>query len=609
MCGEEHGSGPLYVLAHYLADVRVADLCVPWLLPALACYILLSGVDDLFVDVLWLRSWLRSRFSRQSAVRLPRDEELTATPEKRIAIFVPLWHEEGVVGTMLAHNIASIRYRAYDFFVGAYPNDGPTLDAVRAAEARFPNVHLALCPHDGPTSKPDCLNWIYQRMLLYEEAADVHFDVVLTHDAEDVIHPESLRWVNFYAEQYGFVQIPVLAFPTPVTDLTHGVYCDEFAEFQMRDLPVRNRMGGFVPSAGVGTAYTREALEALARSASNRVFEPACLTEDYENGFRLHALGFRQIFVPVTRRGTLVATREYFPRRISRAIRQRTRWTTGIALQSWERHGWNGGVRQIYWLWRDRKGLIGNPFSILTNLVCAYAALTRIWERWTPPPYVVGLLAVTTGLQLIRLAVRIGCTARVYGILFSLLVPARAILANVINTAAVIVALWNYGRARFRGEPLVWVKTEHAYPARTALLADRKKLGEILVSTGYLAADEVDAALALKPSDMRLGEYLVSIGQLTQEEVYEALSLQQQLPLATLDPQSVPRRVARALPAHIAIRWKVLPFRIEGGRLDIAGPELPDVGMETALRNHTSLVVNFHLITPVAYTQLEERLR
>ena len=57
---------------------------------------------------------------------------------------------------------------------------------------RHPNVHLAVCPHDGPTSKADCLNWIYQRMILYEEEHGVQFDIIVTHDAEDIIDPDAL---------------------------------------------------------------------------------------------------------------------------------------------------------------------------------------------------------------------------------------------------------------------------------------------------------------------------------------------------------------------------------------------------------------------------------
>ena len=107
--------------------------------------------------------------------------------------------------------------------------------------------------------------------------------------------------INAYAAHFDFIQIPVLALATPLKALTHGVYCDEFAEYHTRDMAVRSRFGCFLPGAGVGTGYRRAALEALAEESGNRVFEPLGLTEDYETGLRLHRLGFRQVFVPLTR--------------------------------------------------------------------------------------------------------------------------------------------------------------------------------------------------------------------------------------------------------------------------------------------------------------------
>ena len=339
----------------------VAAAC---LLP-LAVWVLLSGLDDLFV----LATFLRTRL-----VPLP---SAGAPNERSIAIFVPCWQEHRVISDMVEHNISAIRYVRYSFFIGAYPNDEPTIDTIRQLEQRHPNVHLCLCPHDGPTSKADCLNWIYQRMLLYEEEHDGHFDIILTQDAEDIIHPEALSEIDKHAGEYDFIQVPVLPLRTPMRGLTHGLYCDDFAEAHTKDLPARQALGGFIPSAGVGTGYTREALELLATRESNRVFEPSCLTEDYENGFRLHMAGCRQLFLPIRfAAGAPLATREYFPQTFSGAVRQRTRWVTGIAFQAWERHGWAGGWRQIYWLWRDRKSLIGYPVSLVSNLLFAYGGGT-----------------------------------------------------------------------------------------------------------------------------------------------------------------------------------------------------------------------------------------
>ena len=356
----------------------------------LAVYLAISGIDDLFVDVAWLTLWLGDR--HKATTPPPRQ------PERRIAVFVPLWRESAVIEQMLSHNIAALNYDRYTFFCGGYPNDQPTLDAVRDMAARSNRVQLAVCPHDGPTSKADCLNWIYQRMLDYERRTGKRFELIVTHDAEDILHPESLQWLSDLSRDYDFIQIPVLALRTPAGAFTHGIYCDEFAEFQTRDLPVRSRLGGFVPSAGVGTGYSRRALDALARVRQNQVFDPESLTEDYENGLRLHELGFRQVFVPPTHAGnSWVATREYFPQSFRAAVRQRTRWVTGISLQSWDRHGWTGSRQQKYWLWRDRKGLIGSPLSLLTNALTVYALASGLWDRVTPPRYVVDMFALTVG--------------------------------------------------------------------------------------------------------------------------------------------------------------------------------------------------------------------
>lgn len=266
-------------------------------------------------------------------------------------------------------------------------------------------------------------------------------------------------------------------------------------------------------------------------------------------------------------------------------------------------------MSQIYWLWRDRKGLIGNPLSLLTNAICLYGIATQIWDRITPAAWQWAVLAITLSLQGLRTCVRIGCSARLYGFRFAVLAPVRSVLANVINASAVFKALNRYARARIRGEALVWLKTEHAYPSRAALLIEHRLLGEILVTSSYIEQADLDWALATKPEGVRIGEHLVRAGKLTEAELYEALSLQQRLPLAVFNADEVPRRVARALPVHVAERWNVLPFRIQAGELHVAGTDIPDQEMESAVRRHTSLEIRFHLVAPDGFRQLEERLK
>jgi adsorption protein B len=110
-------------------------------------------------------------------------------------------------------------------------------------------------------------------------------------------------------------------------------------------------------------------LESLRAQNRGHTFDPDCLTEDYETGLRVFAAGYRQNLVPVRlEKSGPVATREYFPRRWLAAIRQRSRWVAGIALQGWKRHGWCSTGRQCYWFWRDPKGLAANLIAPLAGL-------------------------------------------------------------------------------------------------------------------------------------------------------------------------------------------------------------------------------------------------
>ncbi|HWE50724.1 MAG TPA: glycosyl transferase family protein [Bryobacteraceae bacterium] len=607
---EVSGFSPLTIYAMIL-DHWVASLLAP-----LAIWVLINGLDDLIVDFASLASYIQRKFSTGSALRAPTEEELDNVPPRLMAIFVALWKEHRVIQKMIENNVTKLRYQRFEFFVGAYPNDGPTIAAIREAMARFPNVHISICPHDGPTSKADCLNWIYQRMLLFEEERGVRFDMILTHDAEDLMDPDALRWINYYAQWNDMVQIPVLALPTPLSALSHGVYCDEFAEYQMKDMMARQFLGGFIPSNGVGTGFSREALEGLAQTHSNRIFEPACLTEDYENGWRIHNMGMRQKFIPVQiRYGRAIATREYFPLTFGTAVRQRSRWVTGIGLQSWEFHSARETVRQGYWFWRDRKSVIGNLASPLTNLLFLYGVSSWVratmgHEAWAlaaetrrfAPVYAAGL-----GMQAVQMAIRAGCSARIYGCRFAFFVPLRALVGNWINCFATARAIWGYTKAKLRGEPLRWVKTEHAYPSRASMNGGRRRLREILTGSGWITAAQLESALASRPPGQRLGDYLLSQGLITEADLYEALSLQNNLPLGILNAETVSLPVTRALPSAVSRKWRVLPFRIAAGELHLAGTEVPHDEMHREIMTFTSLEVRFHLITPTEYADLAGR--
>jgi adsorption protein B len=584
-----------------LFDHLVAACLVP-----LAAWILLSGLDDLFIDLVFFLTG-RKQFRR------PAESELDQAPQRRMAILVPLWREHRVIGRMLEHNLSVIHYENYDIFVGVYPNDELTARAVAGIERRHPRVHLALCPHDGPTSKGDCLNWIYRRMTDYETRQGVRFEVVVTHDAEDLIHRESLRLINWFSRSYDMVQIPVLPLPTGLDEFTHGIYCDEFAEYQLKDIPARQRLRGFLPSNGVGTGFARAALERLGAAHQGCIFDPECVTEDYENGYRLNVLGHRQVFVPIRLDAAApAATREYFPRNFRSAVRQRSRWVAGIALQGWQRHGWRPW-RQVYWLWRDRKGLVGNLLSPAGNLlllcgVSSYLLTARTGHAWHLGSYIplwlTRVYAITLGISMLQAMVRAHCSARIYGWRFAAASPLRIFWSNLVNCAATVAAVRQFMAARLDHRTLAWYKTEHAYPAHRTPEQGRPRLGEVLIGMNRVSTGQLEAALREVPQGLRLGEYLLQLQEISEEHLYQALSFQAGIPCGLPNSAEVNRLATRALPAAAALRWKVMPYRVDAGQLHLVTADVPSDAMIRELNRLSELELRFHLIRPTEFENL-----
>ncbi|HZS54069.1 MAG TPA: glycosyl transferase family protein [Bryobacteraceae bacterium] len=582
----------------------------PWVLATLACLLLLSGIDD-FIPVLICvcHRWHR----RCPETDVPGDDE----PDRRIAIFVPCWKEADVIGGMVRSNLARIRYSNFDFFIGVYPNDQPTCDAALDVAAGIANVHVVVCPNAGPTSKADCLNAIYHGMVTFEDANRLRFDTIVLHDAEDVIHADALSVINRERRRYEMVQVPVLPLPTPPGDFTHGIYCDEFAEFQLIDMHARQYSKSFVPSNGVGTGFSRDTLERLAAQRGAEIFDQSSLTEDYDIGVQIHLAGLRQLFFRLERgpRG-IIATREYFPRKVRTAIRQRTRWITGIALQSWERHGWRGSLRTRYWFWRDRKGLLTNPLSLLTNLVFLAGvtdwllslSLHRPWLFAVANRWVVQLCVATACLQVFRLILRSVCVGRLFGVAMAATVALRCFHTNFINCAASMFALRNYLRSRLRREALPWAKTDHSYPVLAAMDVHRADLNEVLVKCGYISQDQLAALAEHLGPEEDLVEFLLTGGFISEHDLCRAMSLQSGLPWSDVDIARVNREVLRNLPVRVQKDFNVLPFRVSAGRLHVATTRVPEAHVFELVSRFTRLSIEFQLVTRLNYAQLRELL-
>ncbi len=560
-----------------------------------AVIILVSSIDDLIIDAwYWVhRIWRRLTVLDRKDYRPLTVEQLHARPEQPLAVMVPAWLEYDVIAQMLETMVGTLDYHHYRIFVGTYPNDTQTIAEVERMRVRYRQLERVEVPHAGPTCKADCLNWIIQAIVLHEQRVGEPFAGIVLHDSEDVLHPLELKFFNYLLPRKDMIQLPVVSLEREWYELVAGTYMDEFAEWHAKDLVVRESVTGVVPSAGVGTCFSRRAIQALLDGTHNQPFNTDSLTEDYDVGSRLGKLGMRSIFArfPVQFRvrrkswfglrpdRALTVTmplcvREFFPGTLRTAYRQKARWVLGIGLQSWEQIGWKGSLATKYLLFRDRKGIVTSFVSVLAYLLVADFILLWMLDasgatgvRFPSPVdegswlgTVIGLNAVALVLRLVQ---RVYFVNRLYGWEQALMSVPRMVVGNVVNFLATARAWKLFLGHLLLGRDLAWDKTMHDFPSTAQIARTRRRLGDLL--GGWQAVDQahLDAALAeQRTRGVPLGRILLSHGWLDDETLAEALAYQSGLPRAYPDAAEIERHAA-CLPAQLCVRWQVLALGVE----------------------------------------------
>ncbi|PKR51799.1 cyclic di-3',5'-guanylate-activated glycosyltransferase NfrB [Thalassospira marina] len=561
----------------------------------LAGTIFLLGIDDLFIDIVY---WARTCFRhfRIYDKYAPADQKrLYGVPEKPLAIMVPAWQEVGVVGEMARLAAATLDYENYQIFVGTYPNDPDTQRDVDAVCKQFPNVHKVVCVRPGPTSKADCLNNIIDAILTFEANASIQFAGFILHDAEDVISPLELRLFNYLLPKKDLIQVPVYPYPPKWWGFTAGHYADEFAEYHGKDVIVREALSGQVPSAGVGTCFSRRAIAALLEDGDGIAFDVQSLTEDYDIGFRLKQKGMVCIFarfsvsdpslalktrwVPGMNRATaqVICVREHFPRSFGHAVRQKSRWITGIVFQGTSNLGWSPRGVINYFLWRDRRGLLTNLLGLLVNILLVVTLImwlitTFVPEAWHFPsilgddPALKAVLLCNGVLLANRLFQRCYFVTRFYGIHQGLLSIPRVVWSNVINFCANLRALRQVVKIG-DSRRVAWDKTSHEFPTVDATA--QVPIGQRLIQKGLLAPEQLEAAIT-SPDRRRLGRELMVRGLINSTQLVEVLAEQAGMEWEDLDPFAISADLIEKFPRYLALRYAVVPIEQQGETLVLA---------------------------------------
>ncbi len=469
------------------------------LIPVLSLVFLVCAIDDLLIDLTFWARWLYRASFKRHRIRTIDAAMLREKPEQWIAVMVPAWDESAVIEPMLRNLLRRADYQHFRVFVGMYPNDAATRAAVARVAADEPRVIEVLNAKPGPTCKADCLNAIVAGINRYEAKHGCRFEIYSMQDCEDVVHPLAWRLFNWLIPRKDMVQLPVLSLPRRWWQWTAAHYQDEFAQLHFKDLVAREALGGYVPAAGVGVAFSRRALATVAAENGGEPFNAHSLTEDYDVALRLrrHRMKLvfavfrvrqpavdgvdRRVLVPFPKaRGELVCVREYFPDRLRAAVRQKSRWVIGIALQGWRAWGWRSDPWGCLMFWRDRKVLLTNPAAVLGYAVVVVVLAQWVWQ-WLDPmapsfeplvepgSFTEALLIANLIVLVLRVLQRVACVSGLHGLREGLLSPIRMVWASLINGLATLRALRMWFRHRLTGVAIGWDKTAHQYPTEAEL--------------------------------------------------------------------------------------------------------------------------------------------
>ena len=433
-------------------------------------------IDELAIDLVWL--WMRLTERVRTHV-LPRG--FGRQPLKgKAAVLIPAFQEAEVIATTVRHMLSAWPHNALRLYVGCYANDPATLAAAMEGAAGDPRVRLVVHGAQGPTTKADCLNRLYQALCSEEERSGEACRMILLHDAEDMVHPAALAALDQAMERHDFAQLPVRPTLSPASRWIAGHYADEFAESHAKAMVVRSALGAAIPAAGVGCAFSRAAMARLAAYRAQEgeagPFAPECLTEDYELGLMLSQEGRGSTFLRMRdTAGALVATGSYFPGELTAAVRQKTRWVHGIAFQGWERMGWSGRPLDLWMALRDRRGpltalvLFAAYLLLVIDGVLFAAKAAGLHSGLALSPLLTWLLGFSFAGFLWRAVMRGAFTAREYGWREGLIAVLRIPVSNVIAIMAGRRALVAYLRSLVSGR-VTWDKTAHqAHPATPLL--------------------------------------------------------------------------------------------------------------------------------------------
>lgn len=120
----------------------------------------------------------------------------------------------------------------------------------------------------------------------------------------------------------------------------------------------------------------------------------------------------------------------------------------------------------------------------------------------------------------------------------------------------------------------------------------KKRLGDILLESGLVTADQLKEALATqKELGKKLGEVLIEKGYITQKSIIEVLEFQLGIPYVNLMAQSVEPGTVRLIPESMARKHEIVPIKVENQVITVASSDPLNATAFEDVRIYTGLEV------------------
>lgn len=158
--------------------------------------------------------------------------------------------------------------------------------------------------------------------------------------------------------------------------------------------------------------------------------------------------------------------------------------------------------------------------------------------------------------------------------------------------------------AELVGEPVRPVVARRSHiEAAIARHAGRPRLGDIMLSTGLVRADQIDQAAAhAARNGLRLGAALLSLGYITEAQLVASLAAQADIPHFDVVPEMVDQTLLELLPKAFVRERQVLPVARDGDDLLVAIVDPLDTDAFQEVARLTGLRVNPVLVSASAFT-------